>query len=87
LRKTSPLLIDGNFKKVKISKSIFVYERFADDTSAIKNLSQYKYLRVVINLSNKKKKYKLNGKVLLSTYGRDLYDGILSPYEGIIFYD
>ncbi|PKL19590.1 MAG: glucohydrolase [Spirochaetae bacterium HGW-Spirochaetae-5] len=87
LRKTSPLLIDGNFRKIKITKSIFVYERFIDEKSENINLSQYKQMRVIINLSNKTKKYKSGDKVLLSTYERDSYDGNLFPYEGIILYE
>jgi len=86
LRKESPLLIDGEFRVKKISGSLFVYERFIDVTTEYKNTHTYDTLKIIINMSNKNKKYKAKGKVLLSTYGRDSYNDIIFPYEGIILY-
>lgn len=75
LRKVTEVLRKGDYKAIKISKSVFVYER---------SLSTLNRLIIMINLSGKKDFHPQTGTVLLSNYGRTLYDNVLLPYEGII---
>ncbi len=76
LRKANEGLIYGDYIPVKSNKNLMVFERVYEDK---------KYL-VVVNLSSKKIKHKLDikGKVLISTYNKETIDETLLPYEAFI---
>jgi oligo-1,6-glucosidase len=73
-RNTSPLLKEGKFRSVEISKSRFVFERYSDKEK----------ITVIINFSGKPARYEASGKFLLSTCARSEYNGLLAPFEAIL---
>ena len=74
LRNENEIFIYGDYQKHQITSKIFVFERFNGNSS---------YL-VLINLSRRKVKVKEKGKVILGNYNRDIFNGLLAPYEAII---
>lgn len=74
-RKQSPVLTDGQYRKILIRGNLFVFERFIKDSDKV---------TIIINLGPKPCFYKAEGTVLLSNTQRNFYDGSLMPYEGII---
>lgn len=80
LRKNSPILLEGTFEPILVSKNVYAYKRVLDG----------KELVVILNISNQDTKVKLDrvgGKVLASTYNRLVYENgknVLRPYEGLI---
>ncbi len=84
-RQGSQVLINGGFRAIKIKRNLFVYERFLEcNAAAGAKTGNDNVVRVVINFSRKKAEYPFNGRVLFSTANRKSYDGVLSPYEGVI---
>ena len=74
LRSGSEVLKYGNFTAIKISRDLFVYRRELKGD----------ILSVLLNFSKQSKKMPHEGDMILSSYGRDQYDGILQPYEAVI---
>ena len=74
LRKDKEVLIYGAFKDLIITKKVFVFERFNDNEKVI----------VAINITNKPQKIDIKGNIVVSNYKRELFDGVLSPFEGSI---
>lgn len=77
LRKTNFILTKGKYRKIKITRSLFVYERYMDDNDG-------KPLRIVVNLSSRKAYHDFAGEVLLCTSDRKEYTGHIDPYEGFV---
>ncbi len=74
LRKTSPVLIDGDFNALLITDNVFVFERVNDNQ---------KWL-IMINLSSFSRHLPYSGRLILSTEKRHLFDGQIGPYEADI---
>ena len=53
------------------------------------NVSKYIiiYFVIAINITKKERKIDFKGKVLLSNYNRETFNGILLPYEGLMIID
>ncbi len=73
-RAGSDVLKFGLFVPVKISKHLFIYKREFNGQS----------LMVMLNFSSHIQKISFTGNVVLSSYGRKNYDGILQPYEAVL---
>ncbi len=73
-RNYNDLLKSGGFRSVAISSGLFVFERYSEKDK----------ITVVINFSGKSSRYDASGKLLLSTYARNDYDGTLQPYEAVL---
>lgn len=74
LRKTSPVLREGSFRKIHISNTAFVYERELDGEK----------LMVALNFSGKTVKVNVTGETVISNYGGKKFDGELKPWQGVI---
>ena len=74
LRKNSVVLRKGSFTSVYYDKNIFVYKRTYEEESIL----------VLLNFSDRKIEYQSSGSVLFTNYKRELYDGVLNPYEGLL---
>lgn len=74
VRKKHEVLIYGSFEKEVISGDFFSFVRKLEDQK----------VRVIINLGKKTMTVNETGKVLLSNYEKEYFDGILMPYEGVI---
>jgi len=74
LRAGSDLFKYGGFRLVRASRRLFIYDREKDG----------KACRVLLNFSKRPQKVSCGGHVLLSNYGRTVYDGQLLPYEAMI---
>ena len=74
LRAGSKLLKYGEFKLVTATKHLFCYDREGDGQT----------YRVLLNFSPKPKNAPCDGTVVISSYGREAYDGVLQPWEGIV---
>ena len=74
LRRNSPVLIDGDYEPLKISKRLFAFRRI------LKN----KRWAVLLNFSSKTVPAECQGRIIMGNYKRDSFDGKLNPYEGII---
>jgi oligo-1,6-glucosidase len=74
LRNGSDILKHGSFRELEIGKYLFVYRREYEGES----------LTVALNFSRRPQKAQYGGEVVLSSYGRAAYDGILQPYEAVI---
>ncbi len=77
LRNTSDVLKQGDFKEFVIKKDVFGFYRIYKDVN---------YL-VLINLSRHNRLVPVEGKIVISNYETNEYNGILKPYEGIILED
>lgn len=73
-RKNNNVLVSGAFNDLMITKNVFVFERFNDDKRVV----------IAVNISNKKQKIDIKGKVLLSNYNKDFFNSTLDPFEGTI---
>lgn len=74
LRNGSEVLRSGEFKAVRISKDLFVYDRVLDNEK----------ITVIISFSKTFARYPIKGELLLSNYDRKSYDGSLMPYEAVL---
>lgn len=74
LRNGSEILRSGEFKKVRVSRNLFVYDRILNNEK----------ITVIINFSKTCKHYPAKGELLLSTYDRKTFDGSLKPYEAVL---
>ncbi|MEG2677138.1 MAG: alpha-glucosidase [Oscillospiraceae bacterium] len=74
IRSLSETLRYGSFKLLESDRSVLVYTRKFEGRHAT----------VMLNFSGRKKRVKYAGQVVISSAGRDSYDGVLMPYEGII---
>ncbi len=74
LRAESDLLKYGSFSLVAAKKHLFIYDR------------EYKgqACRVLLNFGKRAVKAPCEGRVLISNYERDTYDGVLQPWEAVI---
>ncbi|VEU82443.1 alpha-glucosidase [Acholeplasma hippikon] len=74
LRKSSDILKKGDFKRVYLSKHVFVYER----------LFEAKKLTIILNMSKKIHRYpfEIDGKKILGNYKEE--NNKLRPYEAVI---
>lgn len=74
LRRSNTTLKDGSFLLRQAGHRVFSFDRVKDSEK----------LTVLVNFSAARVKAMHSGSVMISTYGRDIYDGVLLPYEGII---
>ncbi|MGE5495305.1 MAG: alpha-glucosidase [Burkholderiales bacterium] len=74
LRANSDVLVSGEFRLIRASGSLFIYERE-------KNGQVY---RVLLNFGKRTKKAAADGKVIISNYDSTEYDGSLKPYEAVL---
>jgi glycosidase len=74
LRAGSDVLKLGAFIPVETGKHLFIYRRELDGYG----------LTILLNFSGSPKKASYDGDVVLSTYGRKAYDGLMLPYEAVI---
>jgi len=74
LRTSSKTLIYGDFKSIRVTNSVFVYQRNDENTTYV----------IALNLSRHKHRIKQRGDILISNYGTSQFTGLLQPYEAII---
>ena len=74
LRADSDVLKSGSFVPLKISKRIFAYKRELNGEA----------ITVILNFSDRFKKVKHNGEILISSYSKTRITGIMRPYEAVI---
>lgn len=74
LRKDSVVLREGSFVPVSHNRTLFIYERRYEREA----------IRVLLNFSDKKCNVKSTGRILLSNYDRETFNGTLNPREGIL---
>jgi len=73
LREKNDILKYGDFKAVKITKALFVFERIYKDKS----------ITIILNFKNKAVKHRYAGNIILSNYGGNK-DFTIRPYEALI---
>ena len=73
-RNGSSILKHGNFRELYRRGGVYAYARELNG----------EMLRVVINLTPKKKKSPISGKALISNYGREEINDALAPFEAAI---
>ena len=74
LRAESDVLKSGTFKPIKMTKHVFAYSRELNG----------KTITVLLNFSEKYRKAKYNGSVVISNYSKPGIPGVLRPYEGVL---
>lgn len=74
MRSQSNVLLSGDFQLVRTTRNVFIYDRTLEGKS----------LRVLLNFTGKPQKANCSGKVVISNYGREEYDGVLKPYEAAV---
>lgn len=74
LRAENAVLQAGDFTGVEIRKNLFVYKRSLGTKS----------LLILLNFAPESVRAKYQGRVILSTYGREMFGGELKPYEAVI---
>ncbi|HRX41208.1 MAG TPA: alpha-glucosidase [Clostridia bacterium] len=74
IRKASDVLIKGSFREVEIQRDVFVYERKLDEKTII----------IAVNLSDKFHTVSLKGRVILSNYGDEIFEGTMRPFEAVV---
>ena len=77
LRADSDILKFGTFRHILIKKHLFIYERELNGQS----------LLVMLNFSDRPRKIRqgvIAGDIIMSSYNRKGFDGLLQPYEAII---
>lgn len=84
-RKELPVLISGAYKEIFIKGDLFVFERSIENGNKDSGEKDPLKMRIAINLGKKPVRYSVEMKVFFSTTGRDDYDGVIRPYEGIMF--
>jgi oligo-1,6-glucosidase len=74
LRAGSDVLKYGAFRLVAATKRLFSYDREHEGTT----------YRVLLNFGKSPQRVPCAGTVVISSYGRTAYDGVLAPYEAVI---
>ncbi|HOQ08174.1 MAG TPA: alpha-glucosidase [Clostridiales bacterium] len=74
LRNTDKTLIYGDFKALEITRRVFVYRRELEGRS----------VTVLLNFSDKPQNAHYSGHLIVSSYGRQSYKGVLEPYEAVL---
>lgn len=74
LRSGSDVLKYGAFQLVAATKHLFCYDRERNG----------RICRVLLNFGARPQRVSASGTVLISSYGRMAYDGVLQPYEAMI---
>ena len=74
LRSLSETLRCGKFKLLAATHSVLVYERSYEGRHAV----------VLLNFSGRPRRCGWSGQVVIASSGRDVYDGTLQPFEGVI---
>ena len=82
LRRKHPALVDGAYREVAVRSGLLVFDRVSSTAADAAGPSG---IRVAVNLGRRPARYACTSRILLSTTGRGEYDGILKPYEGILF--
>ncbi len=74
LRAESDVLKSGAFKPIKMTKHVFAYSRELNG----------KTITILLNFSEKYRKAKYNGSVVISNYSKAGIPGVLRPYEAVL---
>ncbi len=74
LRSLSDTLMYGRFNLIRASGGVMVYERTFGGVRAT----------VLLNFTKRKKRADFSGPVVIATSGREMYDGTLYAFEGVI---
>lgn len=74
LRNTNKTLIYGDFKDLLITRHVFVFERFDQNTRYI----------IAINFSKNQRKINFTGDVIISNYNTPIFQKTLQPFEAIV---
>ena len=74
VRQKSKALINGDFEVVDISKYVFKFNR----------IYKGEVLTTIVNLSKKKIKTKITGKILINNYNENSFDGYVKPYQALV---
>lgn len=74
LRSVSETLRYGKFKLLHATRHVVVYERSFEG----------KHATVLLNFSGRRRRCPWAGQVVIASSGREIYDGILQPFEGVI---
>ena len=77
VRSENDVLIYGTFEVKRTSGSIFIYQRKLSGEKAT----------VILNFGAKTHTVNTTGKVLLSNYDKEYFNGILMPYEAVVLID
>lgn len=79
LRKTEPVLIDGDFIRIPAAEDVFIFRR---------TLADHKQITAVCSLARQERALfqPLSGEVLVSNYKRSAADGLrtIKPYEALL---
>ncbi|HAS73300.1 MAG TPA: glucohydrolase, partial [Clostridiales bacterium UBA8960] len=73
-RATNEVLIYGTFKLIKAFKDLMIYQRKLNESTVI----------VILNFGKRTQTVNVTGKVLLSNYEKEYFDGILLPFEAVV---
>lgn len=73
LRKKEKALREGEYKKVNLTSSHYVFERICGEER----------LRIVCNFENQTPYEEVNGEILLNNY--ETFDGVLQPFQVLVF--
>ncbi len=74
-RSKNECLIYGEFKELFLSKKVFVFRRAMADEA--------RYM--AFNFSSKRFKVPYSGVTEMDNYNKAIFDGVLEPYQGVIF--
>ncbi len=77
VRGENDVLIYGTFEAKKTSSNVFIFQRkLAGDLAT-----------VILNFGTKTHTVNMTGKVILSNYDKEYFNGILLPYEAVVLID
>jgi len=77
VRAENEVLIYGSFEVKRSSNSVFIFQRKLSGEQ----------VSVILNLGTKTHTVNTTGKVLLSNYDKEYFNGILLPYEAVVLID
>jgi len=77
IRKENDVLIYGSFKALRTSGNVFIYQRKLQESLAT----------VILNFGTRTHTVNKTGKIILSNYDKSYFNGILMPYEAVVFID
>ena len=77
VRSENEVLIYGTFETKRASANVFIFERKLSGDLAT----------VILNFGTKTHTVNKTGKVLLSNYDKEYFNGILLPYEAVVLID
>lgn len=75
LRNNNTILQHGDFQTLKLTRHVFVFQRRYEGQS----------LRIAVNISHKRHRIPFAGDLLLNNYTQPRFDGILEPYQAVIW--